>query len=226
MNLSIYGIEPKINLDENITVLEIEDKKFFVKTIEKFYNKINSLDYEENEFVIMDEDEIIDFSKKVMLVTDVFNIDFNSKKILKKLYEKISFNIKISDENKLEELSLELRNYLISEINEIPIEFIMNSDINTEDLLKAFNLKVDSSLYNNSVLERIEFLIDIVKTLELANIIVIPNLKIFLNEEELLDLYKYSVYNNIKLLIIENSAKEKVLKFENKYYIDREFDII
>lgn len=226
MNLSIYGIEPKINLNENITVLEIEDKKFFVKTIEKFYNKINSLDYEENEFVIMDEDEIIDFSKKVMLVTDVFNIDFNSKKILKKLYEKISFNIKISDENKLEELSLELRNYLISEINEIPIEFIMNSDINTEDLLKAFNLKIDSSLYNNSVLERIEFLIDIVKILELANIIVIPNLKIFLNEEELLDLYKYSVYNDIKLLIIENSAKEKVLKFENKYYIDREFDII
>ena len=44
-----------------------------------------------------------------------------------------------------------------SEINEIPFEFNMNSDIDVQDLLKIFNVKIDTSCYI-SIVEKIEFI--------------------------------------------------------------------
>ena len=51
----------------------------------------------------------------------------------------------------------------------------------------------------------------------------IPNLKIYLNDNELLELYKYSLYNNVNLLLIEKDFKEK-LNYENVLIIDEDFN--
>lgn len=52
---------------------------------------------------------------------------------------------------------------------------------------------------------------------------IVPNLKLFLSYNELLDLYKYSLYNNVNLLLIERFNSKK-LKYENILYIDENFD--
>ena len=91
------------------------------------------------------------------------------------------------------------------------------------DLLKAFELKIDT-IYYTTIVEKIEFIIDIISTLKIATILVIPNLKIYLDENELIEIYKYSIYNNVQLLIIENSNSEELLKYEIKNIIDEEFD--
>lgn len=44
----------------------------------------------------------------------------------------------------------------------------------------------------------------------------IPNLKIYLDEKELIEIYKYSLYNNVKLLILENNRYEGLLTYEKK----------
>ena len=51
-----------------------------------------------------------------------------------------------------------MRNYFINEINELPFEFNMNSEVEITDLIKAFDVKIDSSCYI-TVLEKIEFII-------------------------------------------------------------------
>ena len=111
------------------------------------------------------------------------------------------------------------------EINEIPFEFNINSEIEMLDLLKAFNVKIDSSCYTTMV-EKIEFVINILASLKIARALVIPNLKTYVNEDELLEIYKYSIYNNINLLVIENRHSEKLLKYEQKNIIDENFDEI
>lgn len=45
-------------------------------------------------------------------------------------------------------------------------------------------------------------------------------------KNELLEIYKYSIYNSVKLLIVENIHSEKLLKYENKNIIDENFDEI
>ena len=51
---------------------------------------------------------------------------------------------------------------------------------------------------------------------------IIPNLKLYLNDNELVELYKYSLYNNIKLVLIERH-NYKQLKYEKITTIDENF---
>lgn len=221
MIMSIFGIENKIIFEEGkINVLEIYNKKFF-------RNIIGLLNGEEeadnNEIVLIENEKRIDLKKNVFVLTDLFNIDFNSKKIITKIFVELIENIKNRQDDELEKITLKLRNYLIEEINELPFEFNINSELEINDLLKAFNLKIDTTCYT-TIVEKIEFIINIIANLKIATVLVIPNLKIYLDREEIIEIYKYSLYNNIKLLILENSQAENIDKYEKKNIIDEEFD--
>lgn len=222
MKLKINGFENEIVFDENsINVLEIGDSKLFSNIIELLNGKINGL--ESNEiFLLNDDEDEINMSKEMFIIFDLFNVDFNSKKILNKLYEIISDNIKKTQDYEIENMILKLRNYIIQEINELPFEFVMKDELDIPEILKLYNLKIDNANYTD-VLERIEIVIDILSTLKIAEILVIPNLKIYLTKEQLLELYKYSLYNNVKLLLIERNNAQK-LKYEKVLLIDENFD--
>ena len=222
MIMSIFGLDNKIVFEEGkINVLEIYNKKLFYNLI-TILNE-NDSGQEDNQIVLFEDGIRVSIEKNVFVLTDMFNVDFNSKKITNKLYNLLAENIKNRQDNELENISLELRNYLIEEINELPFEFNMKSEIELSDLLKAFDLKIDTMCYT-SVVEKIEFFIAIISILKIATILVIPNLKTYLDDDELLEIYKYSIYNNVKLLVIESKSSEELLKYETKNIIDEEFD--
>lgn len=221
MIMSIFGLENKITFEEGkINVLEIYNKKFFRRMIEILNGEEEA---ENNEIVILDNEKRVELKKNVLVFTDLFNIDFNSKKIITKIYNELIESIKKRQDDELENLTIKLRNYLIEEINELPFEFNINSELEINDLLKAFNLKIDTTCYT-TIVEKIEFIINIIANLKMATILVIPNLKVYLEKEEIIEIYKYSLYNNIKLLILENSSNEKIENYEIKNIIDKEFD--
>ena len=224
--MSIIGFENEIEFKENsVNVLEIVDKKLFSNFINNINEQSNEAINDDNSVVLFDENERVQISKNIYLMTDLFNIDLNEKKIINKFYNLIAENIRNNQDNQLENLIINFRNYLINEINELPFEFTMDDDLEISYLLKIFKVKIDVSCYC-TIMEKIEFIINVLSTLKIANILVIPNLKTYLNEEELVELYKYSVYNNINLLVVENSTSEKKLKYEVKNIIDENFDEI
>ena len=222
MKLRINGFENEIEFNQdNVNILEIKDVKCFSHLLEILNEKINGL--ESKEIFLLDEnDKELNMSKDMYIVFDLFNIDYNSKKVLGKLYEIIEGNIGKNQDFVIENMMTKIRNYLITEINELPFEFVMKQDVEIVDILKLFGLKIDSQSYN-SILERVEMLIDVISTIGMAKILVIPNLKQYLSNEEILELYKYSLYNNINLLLIERSNNEK-LKYESVLCIDNEYD--
>ena len=221
MIMSIFGLENKITFEEGkINVLEIYNKKFFRRMIEILNGEEEA---ESNEIVLLDNEKRVELKKNVLVFTDLFNIDFNSKKIITKIYNELIESIKKRQDDELENLTIKLRNYLIEEINELPFEFNINSELEINDLLKAFNLKIDTTCYT-TIVEKIEFIINIIANLKMATILVIPNLKVYLEKEEIIEIYKQSLYNNIKLLILENSSNEKIENYEIKNIIDKEFD--
>lgn len=223
MIMSIIGFENKINFDEEkVNILEIYDKKLFRNLISDINEQCNG-EEENNNIILIKDSKRQKINKTIYLLTDLFNIDFNTRKIINKIYSLIAQNIKNRQDDELEKIILQLRKYLIEEINEIPFEFNMNSEIDIGDLLKIFEVKIDSTCYT-TIAEKVEFIINLIANLKIAEILVIPNLKSYLNEEELVEIYKYSIYNNIKLLIIENNKSNKILKYEQKNIIDENFD--
>ena len=222
MKLRLNGFENEIIFDnENINVLQIEDAKCYTHIIGILNQKING--YENNEMFLLDKnEEEIRIDKNMYMIFDLFNIEYNSKKVLNRIYDVISENIQNSQELKMEQLIIKLRNYLIEEINELPFEFVMKSEISIQELLKIFDLKIDNINYTN-VIERMELLIDLFSTLNIAKILVVPNLKTYLSDEELVELYKYSLYNNVNLLVIERNIRNK-LKYEKILAIDEMYN--
>ena len=222
MKLKINGLENEILFNENeCNVLICKDKKFFRHIIETLNDKINGL--ESNEiFLLDDNNEEIKIDKSIYLIIDIFNIDYNNKKILNKIYNIISDRVELSKEIEMNDIIIKLRNYLIEEINEIPFEFIMKDELDVKEILKLFDLKIDKENYTNTI-EKIELLIDIISTLKIADILVIPNMKTYLTDEEIIEIYKYSLYNNVKILSIEKEFTSK-LKYENILLIDQNFD--
>ena len=98
----------------------------------------------------------------------------------------------------------------------------MKDSIDSYDLLKMYNVRIDIFSYTNP-LNKIELLIEILSILKIADILIIPNLKSYLSEEELLELYKYGMYNNINIILLE-SRRWKKINYEKIIYIDEEFD--
>ena len=224
MIMSIIGFENKIKFEDGkINVLEIYNKKLFTNFIEYLNEQCNEKAEEDNKIILVKDSKRQKIGKSIFLLTDLFNIELNSMKILNKIYDVIEQNIKNKQDDEINKMVISLRNYLIEEINEIPFEFNMNSEIEIQDLLKIFNVKIDTSCYI-SMIEKIEFIIDIISNLKIAEVLVIPNLKIYLNEKELLEIYKYSIYNNVKLLVVESICEDKLLKYERKNIIDENFD--
>lgn len=222
MKLKINGFTNELEFyNDKVSVLAIKDTKCFTNTIQEINDEIKGIESDEI-FLLDDKENELKMSNKMYMILDLFNIDYNSKKILGKLYDKISKNIENSGETKLQNLFIEVRKSIVEEINELPFEFTMSDDIDIINILKLYNLKVDILSYE-TILERIEFFIDLNATLNIFDVIIIPNLKMYLSEEELIELYKYSLYNNVKLLLIEKNFTQK-LEYEHILVIDEDFE--
>lgn len=224
MKLRIFGIQNEIEFNKGyVNVLSIEDTKLYTNIINEFNERVNSDEYEKPNLVLLDDNmEYINVSNNVYLVNDIFNINYSDSKVLNKIYKMIVDNIDNNQDYVIEKNIVDIRNYIIQEINELPFEFTMNTEIKKEDLLKGFHLKIDNTLYK-TVFEKLEFLINLLKFIEFKSILVIPNLKLYLTEDELLEFYKYSIYNEINVLIIERKT-QKSNDYEKVLVIDNTFD--
>lgn len=222
MIIKINGLENELILnDSQIGVIEINDTKLYRHILDIINKSIEGISNNEI-FILNDKQEEITFKDNVYLLNDIFNIDINSKKIINKIYNLI--NSSYDDEERLlfSNKIQEVRNELIYKTNEFPFTFSVNNDISILDMLKAFNFKVDYSTYS-TLLEKIELLIDVMTNLNIAKILIIPNLKMYLTSEELIYLYKYSLYNNIILITIEKYC-ENSIEYEKRLLIDKEYN--
>ena len=55
-------------------------------------------------------------------------------------------------------------------------------------------------------------------------IICFVNLKSYFDNAELIELYKYAIYNKVAILLVESSMQDVALDYERKLIIDNEFD--
>ena len=86
MKLKINGFDNKIIFnDQNINILTIKNTKCFSHILQILNDKTNGI--ESNEiFLLGENNEEMNMAKEIQIVLDVFNIDYNSKKILNKIY--------------------------------------------------------------------------------------------------------------------------------------------
>lgn len=217
-------LENLIQFDERyVQVLELSQKELFQKIIFLF-NKYYRYNEEANDIIVLDNEKRLEFSKSVLVVNDYFNIQLNSNKIIKALYNDIEleYNLEYGENNfstKLEEVLINIQDIL----SDYDFQFEYKTDLKLSDLLKIIGLKFDEYSYDEPF-KNLICLFDFIVLFKVCKILVLINAKIFFSEEEIIQIYRAALQRNIKLLLIEYSQGSTLMKYEKKLFVDNEFD--
>lgn len=157
---------------------------------------------EDGRFLLTNNDKSCLLSKTMELVSDVFEIDINSRKVISSLYKKASA---LTEEEGLYLKTQELRGAIATYLEELFYGFhypiLMDQTIEMEKLFKAMDVKFDC--YNSSLAER---LLDSTKAmLELGGVDLFAfcGLSSVFNSAELSQLLREWCYNKIPVLLID-----------------------
>lgn len=205
MKMRIFSFETEIIFsDDYVNVIQIENHKLFGRLISSIYKLSNGIEEGIDEKVVLEENEkMLSFPKETMFIVDFMNFDFTQRKIQNALYHYIEQSYNLEYE-KLDEFQTTFYNLCldVSDILvELPFEFECKQNIEILDYLKMVGLKIKQNSYQ-TILERLLLIIDVVQNFHLAKVLFFVNIKRFLEEEEVIELYKYSKYKKVETLLL------------------------
>ena len=209
MKIKIKGFENelKLNADDKCYSIQIENKRLYQSILSECMNE----DDEKQLILIDNKENCCEIEKHILFISDPYNEEVNNKKILTKIYEMISKSINENIEltTKIDINLYKIREIIINEANELPIEFEALDDIKTTDILTLFKLKIDTKSYI-TIVDRINLMIEIMSIIKSDLILCFFNLKSILEKQQILEIEKYALYHNIKLLLIEQNLYDNI----------------
>lgn len=221
MRLNIKYLDNNIEFKDNIiNSIEIENKLFFYRLVKDLTVIANGNIVED--IVASDENfnEIL-LINKINIICDYFNFDFNSKKINSIINKKINDNITTVKKDELAKLYNKIKKIYLPILTDFDLNLSINQDFDLENIIKLLNIAINEK---NNLLDNLFMIIDIEKVLNINKIIVFINLKQYLNKEELVEFYKYSVYNSVSILLIDALSHGTSIENEKKLIIDKDLE--
>ena len=219
MNLIYTFLDNKIDLyNDYVNSIEILNNNYFYRLTNLVYKYSNNQETEE--FYFTENNEEIKLNKKIRIITNYYDFDFNNKKYINELIKNISNN---TDDNILLKLNNnynKLYKVLSSLINSVDLNFKVdiNDEFSINEILNNFNLSIPSK---DNLLDNLILLIDIEKQFNINKVLVFINLKDYLSREDIIEFEKYCIYNNMYVILFDNS-KYKNNSYEKKFIIDKD----
>lgn len=207
MTLSHIELDCPLELvPHTVNVLTIEN----TAQMNKFCSELcNQTEGEEGLFALFDGDKKLSFSKDVRIVSDLFHISFNDKKAQNSLIAELGA---LAEQNMLVEFSsLQEKVFaFLDQVNgesDFPVDY--NVDVGVTTLLKAFGVHWQDTY--DDFLARLVSYVNFCAVLLKVRCMVFINLKTFLDDDQLMMLYREAMHNEICLLLIESTVRDKLL---------------
>lgn len=210
---------PVIINENKINVLVLENKKFFIDKINELINQING-DY--GDYFLFDlNDEELSISKNCEILTDLFSLDFDSKKIKSVIFNELK-NISNSEVFyiKIRELEKNIRDLILEIMYESDFELELDEDFDVTKLLKIYDIFISKSY--DTLIEKFITYINILTDVLKIKVIFCVNLLNLFDEIDRIEIYKYLLLKKKKVVFIENDYESNNLEYEEKYIIDQD----
>lgn len=206
-----FKIETPITLSSSCPfVLSIENPREMFCLVTELQSQFSGA---EGNFLLIRDDQRLSFENCGEMITDVYSLDFNDKKILNTLEKSLG---KISSEgnayelyNKLNTILSEYYSELFSNIS-LPLTY---EGLTFRDIFKASGIRLNQCY--DGALEKIVCYINTVVQLKGVMFFVFLNLKSILTDDELICLYKHCEREKVALLLIENNMSRATLPMES-----------
>lgn len=220
MNLIVdYFDNKEIISNEYINVMEIENKRYFYRFVNDLYS-IYTNGYSDN-IRFIDGNKEINMNNKLKIFINYFDFQFDSKKYTNEISRYVSNYINDEDKKDLINLYNKMVKIYKKSLNDIDLPLYIDSDINVDSINKLIKLEISPK---EELLDNLMLLIDLEDILNTNNLLIFINLKQYLNKEELVELYKYAMIKEIKIILIDAYSYGVTLKNEKKLIIDENLD--
>ena len=188
----------KIEIEENtIYTLVFENKKYYRENIKELISQHKG---NEGNYIYSNDNKEISFEKSSYIITDIFNIEINSKKILTKIYNSLLKQI-IDDTVEYNELTTHIRAYFEKLIFNSPFEVEQSEEIDINSFLKLGDFRIH--IEEDDILEKFIKFLKVLLQLFGINIIFIVGLHNVFTDEEIKEIYKEVCVNKISIINIE-----------------------
>ncbi len=220
--MTIEGTGIVLEFQENrIEELIIENPRIYRELAGDLMNQCEG---KEGKWILSDDDEILSLKKNVVLISDLFSIDVNQRKIVSRLHEVLKESI-IEGPLYLEYKQLMADNLSfverLIEVEGFDLEY--EDDLDVGSYLKFVGVKNLNDA--QSFLERWILFTKLISELMGVKLLVISNLKTVLDKEELLQFYSMCNYLKVSVLLVE-STERQVLEYEHRTVIDYDLCLI
>lgn len=223
MKININFIDSIMNFNiSNIYCFEIHNKKYLYRISSLFYSLSNGELMEELECFDKDNNEV-KLSNKIRMFTEYFNFDFDSKKYSADITKYVLSNIEQYDSENILNVYSKLSKLINKELSKLELSISISSDEGIENIIKMLKLRINQK---EDLLDNLLLIIDLEVVLNSNKILCFMNLKQYLTKEELLEFYKYAVYNSVKIIMIESTKYDYLKDYENIIVIDQNLDEI
>lgn len=194
-----------------VNSIEMLNKKAFYQLL-KDINNLN----EQSNISFIENGELVNSQSKISIVYDYVNFDFDNKKIVNGIINMINENINEKQKNEINKFYKRLVEEYNKIVGDLDLKLEIQDDFSVENITKLLKVRLvrKDSLFDNLLL-----LIDVENELQLNKLLVFVNLKDYLESGELEEFYKYAIYKEVNLLLLDNN-KHITSKFEKKLLID------
>ena len=181
----------------------IESPEAFLKFTRELCSQASG---EEGKFVLSSEEEI-PLSKYAEIITDPLNVNVNDRKILNKLYaemSELSFGEELYAETR--KMLADFQEYFLKLEQAGNYSLETDSEIDVVSIFKAAGVKIQSC--SDNFIENLCQYAEIMASLLRKKVIILINIRSYINDEQLKQLLAEVRYKEIALLLIENMERE------------------
>ena len=188
----------KIEIEDNIIyTLVFENKKYYRENIIELINQYKG---NEGSYILSNDNKEISFDKNSYIITDIFNIDINNKKVLSKIYSLLLKEIG-DDISSYNELSTNIKAYFEKLIFNSSLEIEQGEDIDMSSLLKLGDFKIH--VEQDNILEKFVKFLKVLTDLCGCKIIFVVGFHNVFTQDEIIEIYKEVCLNKINIINIE-----------------------
>lgn len=221
MKIKIDFIDSIIDFDNsNVYSFEIHNKKYLYRISSLFYGISNGDLPEEIECFDKENNEL-KLSNKIRFFSEYFDFGFDSKKYSTDITKYILSNIKQYDSENILRTFSKLCKLIDNELQKTDLSISVSTEEGIENVIKMFKLKINQK---EDLLDNLLLIVDLEVALNSNKILCFMNLKQFLTKEEVIEFYKYTTYNSIKIIMIESTKYDYFSNYEKVIVIDQNLD--
>lgn len=216
MKLQLKNFNFNVDLDDKINTIIIENTIEYRKIVNSFINELNIKD---GNILLSKDIELLMPDKYLFTFYDYFSFDIN-KYALNKFYKKLKEISMLEYASETSNLKNKIEEYVYKITKEYDLYLDISCDLDIIEILKSLNVKIKQ--YDKLSLDKIINYMNIISEIFNIKHFVFISVKNYFTEKEILDFYKYIIYNEFNVVLVEPNNVKTIQTKEKTYIIDKD----